>query len=763
MKKIILLIFISASLHTFIFAQDQTDTARKISVLDEVVFSANKFAERKRYISQRIDVVPSRFIASVNAQNTGDLLINTGNVFVQKSQQGGSSPVLRGFEASRVLLVVDGIRMNNVIYRAGHLQNVITVDQNMLDRLEIMYGPSSTLYGSDALGGMVHMITKPVKVAPAGESFSSSGTGFLRYSSANDEKTGHFDINLGAGKFGFLTSVTYSYFGDMRMGDQYPDKYPDFGRRTNYVTQVNGSFVDSVIVNNDDRVQRFSGYQQWDFMEKILFQQNDKISHTLNIQLSNTNNVPRYDRSQDIRNGTLRYAEWYYGPQKRNLFAYNLSARNLTGFFNEFRTVISYQDIEESRQQRDYRRYDRFDSRREHIKVWGVVIDGRKVFGNNELTIGADAQLNDLTSVADRTNLQTGAISKLDTRYPNGKNNMNYYAVYAQHLIKFKDGKWTLNDGIRLQAVNLHSTISDNSFFNLPVTDIKQDPFAVTGNLGLVYNPDNDTKLNFGVSSGFRAPNIDDLARVFESSTATQRVVIPNPDIEPEYTYSFDLGLTRTIAQRFRIELSGFYTLFKNAIAIAPFTLNGQDSIIYNGVKCQVVANQNVNKASMYGFNVGINADFNEHWSFLTTLTYTHGEYKMEGKTSAIYEKQPDGSYAIVQKAVNEKPMDHIPPLFGKTSFQFKSKIFTGEAYALYNGWKHLDDYNADGEDNGQYATADGMPAWYTLNLRTGVNINNNVTLQLAVENILDRNYRYFASGFSAPGRNFIFALRAAF
>src|SRR4030095_9895710 len=225
MKKIILLIFISALLHAFIFAQDQTDTARKISVLDEVVFSANKFAERKRYIVQRIDVIPRRFIAQVNAQNTGDLLINTGNVFVQKSQQGGSSPVLRGFEASRVLLVVDGIRMNNAIYRAGHLQNVITVDQNMLDRLEIMYGPSSTLYGSDALGGMVHMITKPVKVATAGESFSSSGTGFLRYSSVNDEKTGHFDINLGTRKFGFLTSVTYSYFGDMRMGDQYPDKY----------------------------------------------------------------------------------------------------------------------------------------------------------------------------------------------------------------------------------------------------------------------------------------------------------------------------------------------------------------------------------------------------------------------------------------------------------------------------------------------------------------------------------------------------------
>ena len=763
MNKTILLTFIFTLFHAYTDAQTILDTAQKVSVLDEVIFSANKFAERKRFIVQRIDVVPSRVIAHINAQNTGDLLINTGNVFVQKSQQGGSSPVLRGFEASRVLLVVDGIRMNNAVYRAGHLQNVITVDQNMLDRLEVMYGPSSTLYGSDALGGMVHMITKPVKVARPGEDYSTSGSGFVRYSSANDEKTGHFDLNVGTKKFGFLTSVTYSYFGDMKMGDNYPDKYPNFGRRTNYIEQVNGSFVDSVMVNNDDRVQRFSEYQQWDFMQKVLFQQSDKISHTLNAQLSNTGNVPRYDRLQDIRNGTLRYAEWFYGPQKRNLFAYHLSGKNLTGFFNEFRVNISYQDIEESRQQRDFRRYDRFDSRREHVKVWGAVADVRKVFGNNELTIGADAQLNDVKSMADRTNLLTGAVTKLDTRYPDGENKMNYYAVYAQHLLKLKDGKWTINDGIRLQVVNLHSTIIDNSFFNLPVTDIRQSPTAVTGNLGVIYSPRNNTKISFGMASGFRAPNIDDVARVFESSSATQRVVVPNPDIKPEYTYSFDLGLTRTLAEKFRIEVSGFYTLFKNAIALAPFSLHGEDSIFYNGVLSQVVANQNVNKATMYGFNAGVNADLGEHWNISSTLTYTQGKYKTEGKLSSVYEKQPDGSYAIVQKAVNERPMDHIPPLFGKTSVRYKSNVFTGEAYALYNGWKHLKDYNADGEDNGQYATPDGMPSWYTLNLRTGINVGKNVLLQVAVENILDRNYRYFASGFSAPGRNFIFALRAGF
>ena len=94
--------------------------------LNEVFIYSSKFAEKKKNIAQKIEVISAQQIALGNAQNTGDLLINTGQVFVQKSQQGGSSPVIRGFEASRVLLVVDGIRMNNAIYRAGHLQNVIT-------------------------------------------------------------------------------------------------------------------------------------------------------------------------------------------------------------------------------------------------------------------------------------------------------------------------------------------------------------------------------------------------------------------------------------------------------------------------------------------------------------------------------------------------------------------------------------------------------------------------------------------------------------
>ena len=740
-------------------AKSQTKALSDTSVLEEVVVSANKTATLKTKIAQKIDVISASTIAKYNAQNTGDLLINTGNVFVQKSQQGGSSPVLRGFEASRVLLIVDGVRLNNAIFRAGHLQNSITVDQNMLEQVEVMYGPASTIYGSDALGGVIHFRTKQPKLA-TDVNLLTSGSAFVRYSSANEEKTVHSDVSIGGKKWAWLQSYNYSDFGDMKMGNNYPDKYPNFGRRSQYITRING--IDSIVKNENDRVQKFSGYKQWDITQKILFSPSTRVKHLLNLQLSNTTNIPRYDRLQDIRNNALRFAEWYYGPQQRIMGAYEFSVQRV-GWFDELSINLNHQDIKESRQTRDYRRYDRFDSRREHVKVSAYSVDLKKKWGKQQLTIGTDAQLNDLKSVADRTNLNTGAVTKLDTRYPDGKNKMNFFGLYAQHSIELSN-KLILNEGIRLQTIQLKSTLVDNSFFNLPFTDISQKSSAVTGNAGLVYRATSKSRINFNFSSGFRAPNIDDLAKIFESSTSARQVVFPNPNIKPEYTYNFDLGITQRIGQVATIELTGFYTLFRNALVKAPFKLNGQDSVLYNGVLSQVLATQNINKATVQGLSANLTVNIAKGLVLYSTINYTKGRFKTDAsKTSAVYQKQANGTYALVQANVSSKPLDHIPPVFGKTSLTYTHSKFTTELFLLYNGAKKLTDYNADGEDNAQYATADGMPGWTTVNWRGNVQINRSVLLQVAVENIGDRNYRYFASGFSAPGRNVMVALRVGF
>ncbi len=767
MKKIFCLaaaLIVLQNLHAQQPEPPVADTAKKQVELEEVVVSSSNFAEKKKNVAQKIDVITAKTIAQFNAQNTGDLLINTGKIFVQKSQQGGSSPVLRGFEASRILLVIDGVRMNNAIYRSGHLQNVITTDQNSLSRVEVMYGPSSTIYGSDALGGTIHLITK-APVLSGDKKFLSTGTGFSRYSSVNNEKTFHVDASIGGKKFAWFQAYNFSDFGDLKMGNNYKSKYPNFGKRSQYIDRVNG--VDSILINPDDRVQKFSGYKQWDITQKLLFKQNEKVTHALNFQISNTNNVPRYDRLQDVKNfggvigSALRFAEWYYGPQKRVMAAYQLNA-NSTGFFNEIKANINYQAIAESRNTREYRRYDRFESQVEKVKVFGATIGGRKMMGNNELALGADVQLNDVNSAASTTDLNTGAVSKLNTRYPDGKNNMNNYGVYAQHTLKFKNNKLVLNDGLRLQATYLKSNVMDNSFFQLPDTAVNQKNFAVTGNAGIIYTPVQNTIIRTSISSGFRTPNIDDLSKVFESSTAAKQVVLPNANLKPEYTYNLDLTINQRILNKINIEITGFYSLFRNAIIKAPFKLNGQDSIFYNGVKSQVLANQNINKARLYGFTAGINATIISGLTINSTLSFTRGRYNTDKtKLSSVYQKQANGTYALINKNVSSKPLDHISPLLGKSSLLYQHKKFNTELYLLYNGWKHLNQFNADGEDNAQYATADGMPAWLTTNWKGNFNCTKNFQLQLGVENIFDNNYRHFASGFSGGGRNFIVAIRA--
>jgi hemoglobin/transferrin/lactoferrin receptor protein len=127
--------------------------------LKDVVVYANKFPTLSKNIIQTIGVITDKNLIQYQS-TTADILTASGQVFVQKSQQGGGSPVIRGFEASRILILVDGVRMNSAIFRSGHLQNIITVDNMSLDRVEVNYGPSSTMYGSDALGGVINLFTK---------------------------------------------------------------------------------------------------------------------------------------------------------------------------------------------------------------------------------------------------------------------------------------------------------------------------------------------------------------------------------------------------------------------------------------------------------------------------------------------------------------------------------------------------------------------------------------------------------------------------
>ncbi|HRG07009.1 MAG TPA: TonB-dependent receptor plug domain-containing protein, partial [Cyclobacteriaceae bacterium] len=264
-------------------AQTEADTTK--TYLDEVVVSVNRWEQNQREISTRVTKITPAFIQLQNPQTSADLLGLSNQVFIQKSQLGGGSPMIRGFATNRILLVVDGVRMNNAIFRSGNLQNVISLDANSIQNTEVVFGPGSVVYGSDAIGGVMNFTTLTPTLSNGGTKFS--GNAFTRYASANEEKTGHVDFSIGLKKWAFVTSITKSDFSDLKMGSDGPVEYtrPDY-----QVRDENGN--DIAVTNPDPNVQVSSGYNQFNAMQKIRFSPNANWDFNYGFHYSKTSDVP---------------------------------------------------------------------------------------------------------------------------------------------------------------------------------------------------------------------------------------------------------------------------------------------------------------------------------------------------------------------------------------------------------------------------------------------------------------------------------------
>lgn len=726
MKKKYLCLFGLLTLTTQLsFSQEVTDTI-KTQNIEEIKINSKKITIDKNQTPSQIEIISKEKIEFQNFQNTADMLANSGSLFVQKSQQGGGSPVIRGFEASRVLLLVDGVRMNNLIFRAGHLQNVITVDENFLETALVQYGPTSSLYGSDALGGSVNMITKSAKY----------GTGFTgnvnsRYSSVNEEKSGYFDLNYGTTNFASLTAFSYNDFGDLKMGKKKNHNGDFYGERLKYVESLNG--VDVLTTNEDKYTQKTSGYKQYNFMQKLAYKTQSGFTHSANFQYSTTSDINRYDRLTDVNGSGLKSAEWYYGPQKRVLGIYSLEKENV--FSNtDFKLDAGYQNVEESRINRNFGSANR-NNRIEKVAVYSLAANFETKLKKGNLYYGIENYYDDLKSSAEKTNIKTGIIVPLDTRYPNGKNNMMRNDIYISYSSK-RNVATNFSLGARVGYATLNSTIADNSILPLPFTEIKQQNLTYSGNIGLVHNASENFIFKTNLSTGFRVPNIDDLAKIFESGSGT--LIVPNKELKPEQTATGDLGFVlKSKSNKHQFDATYFYTQLFDAIVTDNFTFNGSSTYDFGGGDVRnVIANQNLGKAFVTGVNGNIKTTIAKNLQFNGSYNVTLGRVTTSG---------------------NKRPLDHIPPYFGKLGFNYAPKWATFEAYMLFNGKKEASDYSSSGEDNPQYAPnngVNGMPAWETYNFKAGTKPMYGFTLFAGMENILDTQYRNFASGINAGGRN---------
>ncbi|MGB0892694.1 MAG: TonB-dependent receptor, partial [Flavobacteriaceae bacterium] len=324
---------------------------KKNAQLDEVVLSVFKKQEKTTRIAEQTVAITKEDILKESPQTSADLLASIPGIKVQKSQFGGGSPVLRGMESNRVLLVVDGVRMNNAIYRKGHLQNSITISPSILERTEIVFGPSSVIYGSDALGGVIHYYTRTPKTA---EKETIKSNFFSRFGTVNHEITTSLSAEFRLNNWASFTSYTQSLFGDLTMGKNRNHGFKNWGLVPFYSKNIDQNYFANPTVNSDPNIQRNTGYEQKDFLQKFYIPFSEKTTVMVNLQYSTSSNIPRFDKLMELKSGSLKFAEWYYGPQERFLASTQFSINPEKNWLDSGTITISYQNIKESRVQRKF-------------------------------------------------------------------------------------------------------------------------------------------------------------------------------------------------------------------------------------------------------------------------------------------------------------------------------------------------------------------------------------------------------------------------
>lgn len=706
----------------------------KVEDLKQIVISASKFEQSKRDIPQTIVSLNTKDIVLANPQTSADLLEGTGNIYIQKSQMGGGSPMIRGFSTNRLLITVDGVRMNNAIFRGGNLQNVISIDPLSVDHTEVTLGAGSVVYGSDAIGGVMSFYTKKPQLSYKDELYLS-GSSLFRYATANNEKTGHFDVNLGYKKWAFLTSASYTDFDDLRMGSHGPEDY----LRPDYVVRQNNE--DIMVANPNPKVQTPTGYDQINVMQKVRYEPSDNLNFDLGLYYSATSDYSRYDRLIRYSGDDLRSAEWNYGPQK--WFMGNLQLTKLSSssnLYDKLQTTFAYQNFKESREDRDFQSSIR-SVRAESVDAISFNIDLEKDLNTKtSVFYGLEYLHNTVGSEGYDKNIDTNENSATVTRYPDGS---TWQSIAAYASLKHKpNSKFVFQTGLRYnQVIAKADFTANNEFLNLPFDDAKVNTGALTGTAGFTWSPSNMIQWKLNASTAFRAPNIDDIGKVFDSEPGA--VVVPNKDLKAEYAYGGELGLKLNFENTVIIDLGTYYTFLDNALIRRNFELNGESEILYDGELSTVQAIQNASKAWIYGFEAGLEINF-------TKQLKLRSQYNIIGGT-----EDNDGT---------EVPIRHVAPNFGRTHLIWKNKKLLFDAFLVYNNTLSYNQL-APSEISKDYLYASDIngnpyaPSWYTLNLRTQYQYNDKLSLTASLENITDQRYRPYSSGISAAGRNLILAL----
>lgn len=717
------------------------DTLNKSSLdtfdLTEMVISSTKWKEKSNNQSVKITTISKRDINLQNPQTAADLLAVSKEVFVQKSQQGGGSPMVRGFSTNRLLYTMDGVRLNNAIYRGGNLQNVLVLNPFSIERTEVLFGPSSINYGSDAIGGVFSFTS--LQHQKTDSTLRVAGNSIARYSSANQEQSYHFDFNMSKGKWSWISSVSKAAYQNLKMGSNGPTEY------LNNYKVIQKSGIDTVIKNENPLLQSPNAFEQKNILQKIRFAANSNFFIDLDFHYSESSPFGRYDRFQNTKGELPTYAKWNYGPQKWTMTRIGINHNKQHLLYDEMQLNVAYQNFEESRITRIMN--SNFENNQiENVAAYSLNIDFKKDLNktkSHRIYYGTEVIHNDVNSNGYAQNITSNNSFSIAPRYPNSS--WNSYGTYLKHSY-FSTKKIITHLGIRYNWSESSSDFAEQlKFYPVPFNSLKIKNQSIVGSVGLRKNFSYKTNLSFNLSNAFRAPNIDDIGKIFDFQD--EQIVVPNSQLKAEQVYTADLNFG-TQFEQFKITASIYYSYLNNAMVRRKFQLNGQDSVLYNGVLSEVYALQNAAYSSVYGGSATLNWLINSSFTLSSTVNYQKGIEELENGTISSSR--------------------HAAPFFMYNSLSYRHQFFTAEFYHHYNAKISNKNLNEEQQQKpGNYAiNASGnpyVPAFHTFNLKCFYLVNANLSFAAGVENIFDIRYRTYSSGINAPGRNFIASLKIRF
>lgn len=713
-----------------------SEETEDVYMLKEITITGTRVERDTFNTPSAVSVVTSEEINKYRLGTTPDLLSEEAGIQVQKTTAGHGSPIIRGLTGYQTLILVDGIRLNNSTFRSGPNQYMATIDSGQVEKIEVVRGYGSALYGSAAMGGVINVLTKSPKSSFSGLSIRPSV--FAKFSSADKGKYTRLELSGGYQNFSFIAGASYKDVDDLQPGKghdiQFPSKKFVITSQKDPKNLPEGAWLVDKLVP--------TGWQERNGDLKLGYKISEKQNINLAYQAVRQQDVPRYDKL-----ATKEFDKFLYDPQNRDLVYMNYINKDVSSFIDTLRVSLSYH-VQEEGQKQQKAKSTSFKEISDITNSKGASIQLDSSLGKmQKLTYGLEIYHDDVDSKSITTNLKDGKkkVSNWGT-FPDDSTYLDANA-YIQDSLKILDNLELILAG----RYTYYSTQSDLSISDPTFGVFEDSGSAIIGNIGAVFGIVDGLNLTFNAGQAFRAPNLNDTTAVIVTN---EGIDAPSLDLEPEKSKGIDIGL-KTRSRFFSGTINYYFSKITGLMARVPLEkVYPSDEKIPNLYKdiqksyegIPIFIKGNMEKANIQGIELAVN------WLTIPSIPYIHAFGNL--------------NFTRGKDITNNQPIRREQPLNGLIGIRWENKEgkFWAEAYSRF---ADKQDRLSEGDirdtripgtttDPKKYDPMAYSPGWYTLNIRTGFNLGNLTRLTLGVENITNRRYREHGSGVDAPGINFI-------